>query len=292
MRDTLRSRGVYVPRKRNVLFGDALFAVVQDDALWPAIELSDSFESTTANTNNYEDKQKNKEPEANSDKAFDSELSFSAIISKDVNLSNLFKAYCFNVERYGGTTTDKFYKKCSGPRALRTSRRFRQWLLPCILDYADWKCPSISLDVLRPRNFSLDELLMLTEDRFKTPERVRALLRKWLFLSLTVIMSSNMDRLHSDWKYFWQNCPTSKRLFLMSIVAIQSYVRNYWILFEAFPTVGLPTTSPALPDKVLARTPKHLLQRWKPQQINLLQGKHLMWFKSIYNTSAARRIVA
>lgn len=56
----------------------------------------------------------------------------------------------------------------------------------------------LCLDVLRPRNLSLDELLKATKDRFQTPEQTRALFREWDSLSLAVIMSSNMDKSPSD----------------------------------------------------------------------------------------------
>lgn len=56
-RDIMCSCGVSVSKGRNVLVGDALFAVVQGNLPWPADQLPDSGESTTADTDNFEEKQ-------------------------------------------------------------------------------------------------------------------------------------------------------------------------------------------------------------------------------------------
>lgn len=95
IRDILRNRDVYIPKGRNFLMADGLFAVVQDDIPWTKSEEAGSTENHT----------KNRQAKTQKEVADNRGEKNSLICS---NMGNLFVAYSNDVERYSVLAPDNF----------------------------------------------------------------------------------------------------------------------------------------------------------------------------------------
>lgn len=113
-------------------------------------------------------------------------------------ITNLFKAYTSDEDRYSGYTPRTFVQKfmlfndrCSQANISEVARRkaFLTMLTRNTL-------PSY-LEVLSKQTLDLMVLSLHTKERFQTPERTRALLREWNLLALMVIIKRNTEKIAS-----------------------------------------------------------------------------------------------
>lgn len=212
LRDLLRSRGVFVPKGRNVLIADALHQVAQEDLPWPDEDLEKPSKQATLSSQQKQTKIGDLDEEKDNN-AVDvhvarvDEVPYNTGIHpaeqsdtasrplRRSNMANLFKAYSGDDDKYSGGTTDNF------------ERKFLLFLERCdqadILNEDRNRAFSIMLtgharqfyfDSLKRKNLSLVELEAAVKSRFLTPERTRALLREWEALSLMSIMSLHTSK--------------------------------------------------------------------------------------------------
>lgn len=188
LRDLLRSRRVYVPKGRSILISDALYAVVKEEIPWPKDEIDDD--------NVMEDKTDQITVETQVDDPVqltlceNTKTNSTATWIKKGNLSNLFKAYSSDDDRYSGLTQDNFDRKfvlfeerCDQADLNEDDRQRAFSIMLCK------EARQYYLDTLRIQKLPLDELVRRIKERFHTPERTRALLREWDNLSFTIVKS-------------------------------------------------------------------------------------------------------
>lgn len=115
--------------------------------------------------------------------------------AKRGNLSNLFRAYSSDSDRYSGMTTDNFDRKY-----LLFLDRFdqsdvlfndRSRAFPIMLNRN--ACQFYS-DSLRSKNFELNDLVKFVKQRFYTLERCLALVREWTSLLLHAVFLTNLSK--------------------------------------------------------------------------------------------------
>lgn len=179
-----------MPEGLQVLIAGALYAVVQEYFPCPDDEKKDTTMTTVTGEREME-KGPLLRQEKDNDKLFDQadhpyhfDSSFNG---KRSNLTNLFKPYTGDYEKYSGVTKETFDRKyvlflerCD-QSDVTTDDHARAFSIMLTLNARQYY-----LDVLRSKNLSLDDLAKSMKDRFCTFELRLALLREWDSLSLNI----------------------------------------------------------------------------------------------------------
>lgn len=203
LRDLLRSRGVFVPKGRNIVIAQALHQVVQDDIPWPEDDTEKPINQASAmspgkrnepfalenRTQDRRDDGDTTETDNNSQSKHDRQP------PRNGNMANLFKAYSNDSDKYSGATTDNFERKfmlflerCD-QAAIPNDDRHRAFSIMLIGNARQYY-----FDNLKSESLDLSSLEKAIKMRFQTPERTRALLREWEMVTLNSIIASNTSK--------------------------------------------------------------------------------------------------
>lgn len=196
LRKLLYERGVFVERGAEVSIAAALYKTLTEQP--PRPEEDGNRPRSRGNDRSVEDDRGYEQAtQGEFGNCHDYSSKTGAVSSIFTNkagfISNLFKAYTSDSDRYSGTTTDNFERKfmllldrCD-QAGIKDEDRLTAFSIMLI-----GAAHTFYYDVLRPQNLKLTELSDHVRNRFQTPERTRALLREWGSLILTTVIANNV----------------------------------------------------------------------------------------------------
>lgn len=186
LRDVLRQKGVFVKMGRNILMVEALYKSMKEEVPWPQNDSErpnlcpDTFNIQNVRKETCDGPKQREIRNLNTRRG------------SHTSLTNLFKAYHSDINRYIGGIKDNsdrkyfiFQERCDQIGVFSDERRKAFSIMLC---GNAWQ---FYFDFLRNKGLPLNELESTTKERFPTAERIRVLLRDWNDMNFSAILSQN-----------------------------------------------------------------------------------------------------